>query len=108
RRVPHEVRELADAIGQASAAGLDPVLIFGASAITDRRDIIPAAIERAGGIVEHFGMPVDPGNLLLMGHISTTSIVGLPSCARSPKLNGFDYVLWGGPGGFASRVRAIT
>lgn len=94
RRVPHEVDALADAITQAVAAGSDPVLIFGASAITDRRDIIPAAIERAGGIVEHFGMPVDPGNLLLIGHKGPSSVVGLPSCARSPKLNGFDFVLW--------------
>jgi molybdenum cofactor cytidylyltransferase len=39
-------------------------------------------------------MPVDPGNLLLIGHKGTSPIVGLPSCARSPKLNGFDFVLW--------------
>jgi molybdenum cofactor cytidylyltransferase len=94
RRVPHETGALADAIAQAVAAGADPVLVFGASAITDRRDIIPAAIERAGGGVAHFGMPVDPGNLLLVGAMGATTIVGLPSCARSPKLNGFDYVLW--------------
>jgi molybdenum cofactor cytidylyltransferase len=94
RRVPHETGALADAIAQAVTEGADPVLIFGASAITDRRDIIPAAIERGGGVVAHFGMPVDPGNLLLIGRKDATTIVGLPSCARSPKLNGFDFVLW--------------
>ena len=50
-----------------SAPDCDVLLIFGASAITDRRDVIPAAIEAIGGRVEHFGMPVDPGNLLLLG-----------------------------------------
>ena len=94
RRVRHDTAELADAIQQAAAGGADPILIFGASAITDRRDVIPAAIELAGGRVDHFGMPVDPGNLLLLGRLNDRTIVGLPSCARSPKINGFDFVLW--------------
>jgi molybdenum cofactor cytidylyltransferase len=71
----------------------DLVLIAGASAITDRRDVLPAAIEQAGGIVEHFGMPVDPGNLLLLARLHERPVLGLPGCARSPKLNGFDWVL---------------
>lgn len=72
---------------------LDLLLIAGASAITDRRDVLPAAVERAGGTVEHFGMPVDPGNLLLLARIGALPVLGLPGCARSPKLNGFDWVL---------------
>jgi molybdenum cofactor cytidylyltransferase len=73
---------------------MDPILVFGASAITDRRDVVPAAIEDARGTVEHFGMPVDPGNLLLIGRLEDARVIGLPGCARSPKLNGFDFVLW--------------
>jgi molybdenum cofactor cytidylyltransferase len=94
RRVPHIIDSLAAAIEEALAARADPILIFGASAITDRQDVVPAAIELAGGQVEHFGMPVDPGNLLLLGRKGSTPIIGLPSCARSPKVNGFDFVLW--------------
>jgi len=94
RRVAHDTAALAAALTEAAAAGADPILFFGASAITDRRDAIPAAITRAGGAVVHFGMPVDPGNLLLLGALSGRTVVGLPSCARSPKLNGFDFVLW--------------
>jgi molybdenum cofactor cytidylyltransferase len=74
-------------------AQVDLLLVFGASAIADRRDVVPAAIEAAGGTVEHFGMPVDPGNLLLIGSLGGKPVVGLPGCARSPKLNGFDFVL---------------
>jgi molybdenum cofactor cytidylyltransferase len=92
RRVPHEANALAAAIEEAS--GADPILIFGASAIIDRRDVVPAAIELAGGTIDAFGMPVDPGNLLLTGRLNGTTIVGLPGCARSPKQNGFDWVLW--------------
>ena len=73
------------------------IVIFGASAITDRRDVVPSAIERAGGRVEHFGMPVDPGNLLLLGSLPGNGngkpAIGAPGCARSPKENGFDFVL---------------
>lgn len=92
RRVAHDMGALAAALKEAS--GADPILVFGASAITDRRDVIPAAIEAAGGTVTHFGMPVDPGNLLLIGKLGGADVIGLPGCARSPKLNGFDFVLW--------------
>ena len=76
-----------------AAKDLDPVLVFGASAIADREDVIPAAIVAAGGTIEHFGMPVDPGNLLLLGRLGGRTIIGVPSCASSPKLNGLDWVL---------------
>jgi molybdenum cofactor cytidylyltransferase len=67
--------------------------VFGASAIADRRDVIPAAITDIGGSIEHFGMPVDPGNLLLIGHAGGVPVLGAPGCARSPVENGFDWVL---------------
>jgi len=92
RRVPHETEALATAIREVE--GADPVLILGASAITDRRDVVPAAIEAAGGVIDALGMPVDPGNLLLTGHLKSATVIGLPGCARSPKQNGFDWVLW--------------
>jgi molybdenum cofactor cytidylyltransferase len=94
RRIAHETEVLAAALDEAARSGADPILVFGASAITDRRDVIPAAIAAAGGAVVHFGMPVDPGNLLLLGRLAGKTVIGLPSCARSPKLNGFDFVLW--------------
>lgn len=92
-RVAHETDAVAAAIKEMEAAGCAPILIFGASAIQDRRDVVPAAIVQAGGRVDHFGMPVDPGNLLLLGRLGPTVVLGTPGCARSPKLNGFDWVL---------------
>lgn len=93
RRCGHTVGEVADAIRHHLDRGCDMVLISGASAITDRRDVIPAAIQTAGGNIDHFGMPVDPGNLMLLAHVGEVPVLGLPGCARSPKLNGFDWVL---------------
>jgi len=93
RRCKHDARLVADALRAGDEAGAELLFVFGASAITDRRDVIPAGIELAGGAVLHFGMPVDPGNLLLLGSLNGKPVVGLPSCARSPKVNGFDFVL---------------
>ena len=92
-RCPHEAAAIGIAIRQLREDGCDPILIFGASAITDRRDEIPAGIVEAGGSIKHFGMPVDPGNLLLLAEFEQRPVIGLPGCARSPKLNGFDWVL---------------
>jgi molybdenum cofactor cytidylyltransferase len=93
RRVPHEERALAKAIDEVLKQGAELVIVFGASAIADRRDVIPAAVEAIGGRIEHFGMPVDPGNLILVGTARGRPVVGAPGCARSPKENGFDWVL---------------
>jgi molybdenum cofactor cytidylyltransferase len=92
-RCAHLASDLAPLIRDAMGHGIDILLIHGASAIIDRRDVIPAAIVAAGGRIEHFGMPVDPGNLLLLGHVGDRVVLGLPGCARSPKVNGFDWVL---------------
>jgi molybdenum cofactor cytidylyltransferase len=92
-RCGHTAAELVPLIRDAMGHGIDILLIHGASAILDRRDVIPAAIVAAGGRIDHFGMPVDPGNLLLLGHVGERAVLGLPGCARSPKVNGFDWVL---------------
>jgi len=93
RRVPHEQRALARAMEEVLGEGAELVIVFGASAIADRRDVIPAAVEAIGGRIEHFGMPVDPGNLLLIAQARGHPVLGAPGCARSPKENGFDWVL---------------
>jgi molybdenum cofactor cytidylyltransferase len=93
RRVPHERAALVRALDEVLKAGAELAIVFGASAIADRRDVIPAALEAIGGHVEHFGMPVDPGNLLMIGDADGRPVLGAPGCARSPKENGFDWVL---------------
>src|SRR5579863_5071288 len=59
RRVPHQREAVARALDEVLKAGAELAIVFGASAIADRRDVIPAAVEAIGGRVEHFGMPVD-------------------------------------------------
>lgn len=92
-RVPHAVGALTTCIRQMVDQGATLILIQGASAICDRQDVIPSALEASGGEVIQMGLAVDPGNLLLLGKIEGVTVIGLPGCARSPALNGFDWVL---------------
>ena len=92
-RVRHEEGPVAEALGRLKRQGAQLLLVAGASAVVDRRDVGPAAIMRAGGVIEHCGMPVDPGHLICLGRVGEIPALVLPGCARSPKLNGFDWVL---------------
>ncbi len=91
RIVPHREADLAAAI--AGVTGADLILILTASATSDPYDVAPQALRRAGGQVDRFGMPVDPGNLLFLGNLGPVPVIGLPGCAKSPAMNGADWVM---------------
>lgn len=92
-RCAHEHGAIEAMLRQARAAGCDLVLVSGATIAKDRRDIAPAALVAAGGTVEHFGMPTEPGNMLVLGRIEDVPVILLPGCGRSRRLNGLDWVL---------------
>jgi molybdenum cofactor cytidylyltransferase len=91
-RVAHAANEIAEAIRDAARKHA-MIVIFGASAVADAEDVVPAAIRASGGTVTQVGLPVDPGNLLVLGEVAGIPVIGAPGCARSPKENGFDWVL---------------
>ena len=86
----HEIDPMAKALGSLKS---ELLLILTSSATSDPNDTAPAALRAAGGQVERFGIPVDPGNLLFLGHIQSRPVIGFPGCVRSPALNGADWVL---------------
>ncbi|MGY9049953.1 MAG: molybdopterin-binding protein, partial [Rhodobacterales bacterium] len=88
--VRHETAPLAAAINASEA---EAIFILTASATSDVADVAPSALRAAGGRVIHYGMPVDPGNLLFYGDLNGVPVIGLPGCARSPALNGADWVM---------------
>ena len=88
---PHRSPDLARTL--AGLTGVELILILTASATSDVQDVAPEAVRRAGGRIDRFGMPVDPGNLLFLGSLGQTPVIGLPGCVRSPALNGADWVL---------------
>lgn len=89
----HTEQDIAQALKTCLAKQLNPVLFLGASVIVDPRDVFPMALRAIGGTVEHIGMPVEPGNMLVLGKHQHTTILGIPGCARSTKLSGFDWIL---------------
>lgn len=88
--VLHRVDALASAL---KASEAEVLLILTGSATSDAMDVAPEALRAAGGQVTHFGMPVDPGNLLFFGALNGRPVIGLPGCARAPALNGADWVM---------------
>jgi molybdenum cofactor cytidylyltransferase len=88
--VAHRTDVLAEAIRTAPG---EVLFVLTASATSDPHDVAPEALRQAGGSVTAFGMPVDPGNLLFFGTLGDRPVIGLPGCARSPALNGADWVL---------------
>lgn len=88
--VPHQQDDLSGALSRIEG---DLLLVLTGSATSDPNDVAPSAVRAAGGNVNRFGMPVDPGNLLFLGSIEDRTVIGLPGCARSPALNGADWVM---------------
>ncbi|MGE5224411.1 MAG: molybdopterin-binding protein, partial [Omnitrophica WOR_2 bacterium] len=84
---------LAETIQERIAEGTEIIILAGETAIMDRYDIVPRAVERAGGEVTCYGAPVDPGNLLMIAYVDKVPILGAPGCVRSQKMNVIDWVL---------------
>lgn len=93
QRCGHSVEEVSGMLRQALDQGCNPIMICGAGITVDIGDVIPTAIKECGGEIVQFGMPVEPGNMLLLARLGDTNIINLPGCSRSPKLNGLDWVL---------------
>jgi molybdenum cofactor cytidylyltransferase len=91
--VSHTIPAVATALHRQSQAGRDLILLAGISAIIDRQDVVPSALHEAGGTITHFGVPVDPGSLLMLGYIGGIPVVGAPGCIKSLKTNVIDWVL---------------
>lgn len=93
RRCLHDHEAIAQNLTELCELDCHPILVLGASAIADIADEVPLALEQLGGTVVRWGMPVDPGNLLLLGELSGRSVIGVPGCARSLRRSGYDFVL---------------
>ncbi len=94
----HEIKSLSSEIQESINENADLILVFGASAICDKNDVVPKSLKKNNGKILRLGMPVEPGNLILLGEIKNVnkkvSFIGMPGCARSPKENGVDWILW--------------
>lgn len=93
RYVPEDETLVARALQDVLALGVALVILAGETSIMDRDDVIPAGVREAGGTVEHYGAPVDPGNLLLLAYHGAVPVIGAPGCVRSRDANIVDLLL---------------
>ncbi len=90
--------EVAEGIAALHASGCDLLITAGETSIMDRDDVTPQGIRAAGGRIEHYGAPVEPGNLLLLAYLDDGSrqgvpVLGAPGCVRSRAANIVDLLL---------------
>lgn len=93
QRVDANEQQISHAIDTYAMTGVGLIIIAGETSIMDRDDVTPRAIRLAGGQIEHYGAPVEPGNLLLMAYLRDIPILGAPGCVRSSAPNVVDLLL---------------
>ena len=89
----HTIDSLKYNINLIKKYNIELALIYGSTSIVDINDIIPQSIKASNGKIISFGLPTDPGNLLLFGELNNIKVIGVPGCAKSLIKNGFDLVL---------------
>ena len=80
------------AILEAKAAGCELIFTTGGMSV-DPDDLTPTAIADAGAEVVTYGMPSQPGNMLLVAYAGKTCIVGVPGAAVKLPTTTLDVVL---------------
>ncbi|MCG8350026.1 MAG: molybdopterin-binding protein [Chloroflexales bacterium] len=102
RYVTPDEESVATAIRELQALSVGLVIIAGETSIMDHDDVTPQGIRLAGGRIEHYGAPVEPGNLLLLAYLDSAAgegalrhlpILGAPGCVRSRSANIVDMLL---------------
>jgi molybdopterin biosynthesis enzyme len=93
RFVAPDEYDIAEALGDLVVAGAELIIAAGETSIMDRDDVTPQGIQLAGGRIEHYGAPVEPGNLLLLAYLGELPVLGAPGCVRSRDTNIVDLLL---------------
>jgi hypothetical protein len=97
RAVAPAESEVAAAVAELRALGVELIIAAGETSVMDLDDVTPRGIRLAGGRVEHYGAPVEPGNLLLLAYLDRPEgplpILGAPGCVRSRDANIVDLLL---------------
>lgn len=83
---------LEEALGHYVASDADLILMTGGMSV-DPDDLTPTAIKNIGAEVITYGMPSQPGNMLLVSYLKDTCIVGVPGAAAKLKTTTLDVVL---------------
>jgi hypothetical protein len=89
---------VAAALDELRTAGMELIIVAGETSVVDLDDVTPRGVALVGGRVEHYGAPVEPGNLLLLAYLARRDaaplpVLGAPGCVRSRDTNIVDLLL---------------
>lgn len=97
---PPDEQAVALALAELRARGAELLIVAGETSVVDLDDVTPRGIRLAGGRIEHYGAPVEPGNLLLLAYLdpcrpnaAPLAVLGAPGCVRSRDVNIVDLLL---------------
>ena len=89
--VPDKPDKIKDALLELKEKGAD-ILLTGGGMSVDPDDVTPLGIKNTGAEVVKYGVPVLPGNKLMVAYLDKTPILGLPACVIFEKITVFDII----------------
>lgn len=90
--LPDDVDRVVEAYRDFKNAGADLVIFTGGMSV-DPDDITPRAIRKTGANVIVQGIPMQPGNMLMVARDGDTYLMGVPGASIHSKVTSFDYFL---------------
>jgi len=89
---PDDLTPISDAISHYLSEKADLIILTGGMSV-DSDDLTPTAIRQSGADIISYGIPAQPGNMLMLAYHGNTALLGVPGAAMHHKTTTFDVLL---------------
>ncbi len=89
---PDDLEKINEAVEKYLEMGADLIIFTGGMSV-DPDDLTPSAIRNTGAEILVQGLPVQPGNMLTVGKLGKTYLVGVPGASIHSEITSFDIFL---------------
>jgi len=89
---PDDLSALSDAISHYLAEKAELIILTGGMSV-DSDDLTPTAIRESGANVVTYGIPAQPGNMLMLAYHGDTALLGVPGAALHRETTTLDILL---------------
>lgn len=91
-KCPDELSVIMSAIENYMSQDAELILLTGGMSV-DPDDLTPTAIRRSGARVITHGVPMQPGNMLMMGYLGKSMLIGVPGASMHSSVTSLDIFL---------------
>jgi len=91
-KCPDDLDTITAAISDFKKKGAELILLTGGMSV-DPDDLTPAAIRESGAVVVTQGMPMQPGNMLMISYLDGTVLIGVPGASMHSPVTSLDVFL---------------